>query len=103
MVSHFPRIPKDFDSYPDIKGQLSMLVGMDVEYKVVIGLELWTSKIGLQNYQTYVTLMQIFNPNFLDGLRRPHYDHLWPLHPTNKELQNMLQTINIGWHSMMKL
>jgi hypothetical protein len=49
MVSHSPKIPKDFDSYLDIKDWLSMMVGMDVEYKVVIGLELWTSKIGLQN------------------------------------------------------
>ncbi len=73
-----------------------MLVGMDVKYKVVIGLELWTSKIGLQNYQTYVTLMQIINPKFLDGLRQPHGDHLWPLHPTNKKLQNMFQTTNIS-------
>lgn len=96
MVSHSPRIPKDFYSYPNIKDWLSMLVGMDVEYKVVIGLELWTSKIGLQNYQTYVTLMQIINPKFLDGLRQPHGDHSWPLHPTNKELQNMFQTTNIS-------
>jgi hypothetical protein len=83
MVFHSPRILKDFDSYLDTK-DLSTLVGVDVEYKVAIGL--WTSKMGLQHYPTYVTLMQMFNQEFLDGLRQPLGDHFWPLHPMNKKI-----------------
>jgi hypothetical protein len=61
---------------------------IDADYGVKMGH--WTSRNNVQEYKVYVTMIQIFDSNFVNNLRQTPRDNLWPVESTNRNYRTRL-------------
>jgi hypothetical protein len=61
------------------------LKNVNIEYQTKVGY--WASFNHLQDYKIYGTVIKIFLPKFLNGLRQPLKNNPWPTHPMNKNFR----------------
>jgi hypothetical protein len=73
------RTPPDLDLYPKMD-QKQMKV-IDAEYSVRVGY--WASKNNVKEYKMYATIIQMFDPNFMNNLKQALRAKSWPIEPTN--------------------
>jgi hypothetical protein len=72
--------PQDLDLYL-VVGKKEMKF-IDVEYQVQVGC--WATKNHLRDYKIYVTLICMFDEDFLNSLVHPPKDNPWLAHSTNR-------------------
>jgi hypothetical protein len=61
---------------------------IDANYSVRVGY--WASKNNLQKYKVYATIIQMFDPNFMNNLRQAPGDNPWPTELTNHNYKTCL-------------
>jgi hypothetical protein len=71
--------PHDLNLY-HVVGNKEMK-SIDVEYQVQVGY--WATRNHLQVYKIYVTMICMFDEDFLNSLLQPLEDNPWLTHPTN--------------------
>jgi hypothetical protein len=72
--------PQDLDLYPT-SGKKE-IKSIDVEYQVEVGY--WAQRNHLQDYKICVTMICMFDKDFLNNLLQHLGDNVWPTHPTNQ-------------------
>ncbi len=78
--------PQGLDLYPTI-GKKEMK-SIDVEYQVEVGY--WAQRNHLQDYKIYVTMICMFDKDFLHTLLQHLGDNPWRTHPTNQNYRIQL-------------
>jgi hypothetical protein len=61
---------------------------IDADYNFRMGY--WASINNVQEYQVYVTMIQMFNLDFVNNLRQVPKDNPWPTKPTNHKYRTCL-------------
>ncbi len=61
---------------------------IDVEYQIQVGY--WATRNHLQDYKIYVTVICMFDENFLNSLLQPPRNNPWPTHSTNRNYKTQL-------------
>ncbi len=80
------RIPRDLDLYPVVDHRY--MKAIDANYTVKVGY--WALKNNVQEYKVYVTMIWMFDADFVNNLRQVLRDNLWLVEPTNHNYKTHL-------------
>ncbi len=69
------RIPRDLHLYLVVdRTQMKMI---DAKYNVKVGY--WALRNNMQKYKIFATLIQMFDPNFMNNFQQAFGDDPWPV------------------------